>query len=274
MKKNLLTLLISVYVFFPFVTKAQGLSTNSNLPIEITADNSLEWLRGDKQFVARGSAKAAQGLSSVEASTLTAHYRESPQSSMEIYRLLADKNVILKNENTTAYGDNAIYDIDDGLAILTGEDLKLESPDQTITAKERFEYFINEGRATAIGNARVIRPKADRSGFDTLEADTLSAIFKENDTGETVLERMEANGNVIITTPTEVVTGTYGTYTASTNIATLTGNVTIKRGPNILEGDRAEVDLNTNVSKIFGSEKQSGRVKGTFFPGSAKTDSP
>jgi lipopolysaccharide export system protein LptA len=74
---------------------------------------------------------------------------------------------------------------------------------------------------------------------------------------------------VKITTPTEVLTGDYGIYKAETNTAEVKGNVKIVRGPNTLEGDRAQVDLNTNVSSMFGGEG-TGRVKAVFFPGSEK----
>ncbi len=49
----------------------------------------------------------------------------------------------------------------------------------------------------------------------------------------------------------------------------MTGGVTIIRGPNSLKGDRAEVDMNTNTSQLFGGGG-SGQVKGIFYPGSEK----
>ena len=42
----------------------------------------------------------------------------------------------------------------------------------------------------------------------------------------------------------------------------------ITRGPNILEGDRADVNLTTNVSTMKGSPAAGGRVRGVFYPGS------
>lgn len=158
------------------------------------------------------------------------------------------------------------------------------SPDQTITASDKFEYWTTDGRINALGNAKVIRPKLE-GGNDTLQADKISAVLKKNEKGEQVLHSLEAIGNVVIITPGETITGAYGIYKAGTNKAELTGGVQIRRGPNTLEGERAIVDLNTNVSTIFADEKSAngattdvkpgGRVRGVFYPGSEeKPDSP
>lgn len=245
-----------------------GSNANAEQPLEITADKTLEWLRGVKQFIARGNALAVQGTASVAAQTLTADYREGKESNIEIHTLTAENNVVLKSGTDTAYGDRAVYDLDQGLATLTGQDLRLVSPGQTITAQDRFEYWTNTGKVHAIGNAVVIRPKP-QGGQDRLLAKKITATLKKDANGKQALDTIEAFDNVVITTPTEKITGAYGIYRAATNKAELTGGVTITRGPNILKGVRAVVDLNTNTSKIFGGGAGNNRrVSGTFFPGS------
>src|SRR5690606_17134882 len=100
--------------------------------------------------------------------------------------------------------------------------------------------------------------------------------FTENEKGERIPQALEAENNVIITTPEEVLTGSRGTYRADTNIAQVSGSVKIRRGPNVLEGERAQVDLTTNVSTMFGGggtiTGSDGRVRGVFYPGSEKKD--
>lgn len=252
------------------MAKTAGLTTNSKDPVEITADGSLEWHRNDLRFIAKESALAKQGDASIAAQNLTALYRKGETSSMEVYRLEARGTVILTSADNKAYGDNADYDLDKGLATLTGENLKMISPDQTITARDKFEYWSEEGRLNAIGDATIIRPKP-AGGTDTLKAQKISALLKENAQGQQVLHTMEAHGGVTIITPAERITGDYGIYRASPNTAEIKGNVKITRGPNILEGQRAEVDLTTNISKIFGANGQkTGRVRGVFYPDAKK----
>jgi lipopolysaccharide export system protein LptA len=266
------TLLLGTAVLFSLVSlgfaQSTGLSTGNKEPLEITADGTLEWQRESKSFIARGNALAKQGTSSVRAETLTTLYREEKAGGgMQIYNVQADDAVIISSNESNAYGDHAVYDLDQALATMTGKDLKLVSPDQTVTAQEKFEYWVNDGRLNAIGKAKVVRPKLE-GGVDTLESDKISALMKDNAKGERTLHSLEAIGNVIITTPTEKITGAYGIYKADANTAEITGGVKIIRGPNTLEGDRAEVNLTTNTSKIFGAGNSSGRVKGVFYPDS------
>lgn len=243
------------------------LNPDRNEPLEITADGALEWQRDGKQMVAKGNAKARQGDVSVSAAVMTADYRDKDKGGMEIWRLTAAGDVRIKSADSEAYGDQAIYDLDRGVAVMTGKNLRLMTPEQTVTAKESFEYWIAENRMKAIGGARVVR------GGDRLDSDTLSAIFAQNAKGSRTLDHVEAAGHVVITTPTERAEGDSGVYDAKTQIATLTGNVRLTRGPNVLEGTRAEVNLATHVSRLLGgggsgTGGESGRVRGVFFPGS------
>ena len=263
------TFLTVISATYASANTSLGLSSNSKEPVVITADKSLEWHRNDLRFIAKKNALAKQGASSVAADQLTALYRKGQTSSMEIYNLKAQGSVVLTSDVNKAYGDYADYDLDKGLAIMTGKNLRMVSPDQTVTAKERFEYWDAEGRLNAIGEATIIRPKPNKSGTDTLSAHKITALLKENAQGKRVLHIAEAFDNVVIITPTETVTGNYGIYRADINKAEIKGNVVIKRGPNTLQGERAEVDLNTNISKIFGKNGQeNGRVRGVFYPGS------
>lgn len=251
----------------PAAAPATATNPNNAQPIEITASKTVEWLRDQKQYVARENVVVTQGKMSILTDLLTADYRETPQSSTEIWQLTAVGSVQIKDETNTAYGDKGVYDVPSGVATLTGQNLRLVSPDQTVTATERMEYHSNEREAKAIGNAKVVR------GQDILTADTITAFFKDGNaqpnTGN--LDRLEADGKVVITTPTEKLYGNKGTYKAATNTAELIGKVRIERGENVLEGERAEVNLTTNVSKMFSSNKPGARVRGVFFPGSDKS---
>lgn len=265
-------LIAACLVLLPMNASAQELSSSSDEPVEITADGSLEWNRNEKLFIARDNAKAKQGESSIAAAKLTAHYRDGTGGGMDIHRVEADSNVELSSKDSIAYGQRADYDLAKGVAIMTGDNLKMVSPNQIVTAKERFEYWVTDGKINAIGNARVDKKNA-KGETDTLEADVISAILKDNAAGKRELHSLEADGNVVITTPAEKVTGKHGIYNAQTNKALLTGGVILHRGPNKLEGERAEVDLNTNTSQLFGGAnraKTGGQVRGIFYPGTEK----
>ncbi|MCL4678380.1 MAG: ostA-like family protein [Alphaproteobacteria bacterium] len=252
----MITTLPSVY--------AQG-NPEAGKKLEITADGGLEWHRNEQYFRATKNVRAAQGGTVLNSAILTARYKEGPEGDMKIYEVEATGSVQIVSAESKAYGERAVYDIDKGLAVMTGKGLKLITRDHTVTAQERFEYWTTQGRLRAVGRAVAVQAE------DRIEADELSAVFTEDKDGKRVLKTLEATGNVVITTPTEVLTGDKGVYTAETNIAELTGKVKIKRGPNELEGEKATVNLNTNVSSVTGGvEGQSGRVRAVFFPGSEK----
>lgn len=266
---------LQIFVLMCFISggvQAQEASLgNSKEPLEVTADGTLEWHRNEKKFLAKKNAEAKQGDVSIQGELLTANYTESDEQNIKISRVDASQNVVIKSRETDAYGDEGYYDLDKGYAELTGDNLKMVGTDQVVTARDRFEYWAVEGKLIAIGAAKITR-RNEQGEVNTLEADTITAFMKNNEQGDRVLDRLVANDNVVITTPTEVLTGNYGVYEATSNEAEITGNVKITRGPNILEGARATVDMNTSISRMYGSGGARGRVKGVFIPGSEKKD--
>lgn len=274
-KQSIIIIFLSL-VYMLSTLNTQNTYAQSNDPLEITTDGYLEWQRANKKFIAKRNAKAIQGATSIQAETLEAKYTEGKDGKgMEIQTLNASGAVIITSKSNSAFGDKATYDVSKDYAEMTGNALKMVAPDQTLTARDRFEYWITQGRLIATGNAKLVRPKPNGTGSDTLEANELIATLQENVNGKRRLKTLEAKQNVIITTPTEKITGTYGKYTAQTNTAEITGTVKITRGPNILEGTRATVDLNTNISRMYGSQTNTnnGRVRGVFYPNSEKEKS-
>lgn len=256
--------LLSLFLFAAPLSAQDGMGLNPDRdqPLEILAEETLEWHRNIQQYIARGNAVARQGDVTIKADILTADYRETEASAFEIHRLTASGHVEILSRGNVAKGDKAVYNVDRGVAVMTGQLLSLTSPDQKITARDTFEYRVTDGRLDAVGDTYAVR------GTDTLRADKMTALFYQNKVGKRELKQLEAHGDVVITTPTEVLRGKKGVYKTDRNVAELTGAVKIERGPNVLTGERAEVNLTTNVSKMFANPAQGGRVRGTFYPGS------
>ncbi|NBX66299.1 MAG: ostA-like family protein [Proteobacteria bacterium] len=237
-------------------------------PLEITADESLEWHRTEKLYIARKNAVAKQGPSELHGDTLTATYTEGEKDGgIDISRIDAQGNVLVISGGSKATGQKGFYDIKTGYSELTGGNLKLETPTDVVTARDKITYLATSKEMNAYGQAKAIR------GDDVITSDRLIGRFIEDGkTGGSKLSELEAIGNVVITTPKEVLYGEQGTYNAITNIATITGNVRIQKGPSYITGSRGEVDLNTNISRMFGTSAPTtengtdGRVRGVFFP--------
>jgi len=246
-----------------------GLAQNGSGGLEVESDNGIEWRRNEQVLIARGNAVAKRGGSRVDADELQALYRDRDGNS-EIYRIIATGNVKLSSDTDVAIGDRAVYDIDEAVVVLTGDNLKYTTPTETLTARDSLEYWETERVAVARGDAVAVAE--DR----TLRGDVLTARFEAGEGGANELRRIDGQGNVNIRTATEFVVGDQGVYDAKTGIATLIGSVKITRGENQLNGDRAVVDLNTGVSRLTadGSGDGKTRVRGLLVPQKDENNSP
>lgn len=239
---------------------AQGLGLpgqDRGKPIEINADDGIEWRQRDKVYIARGNARVAQGEITVYADVLTAHYRELRGGGTEIWRIDADGKVRIVSPRQTAHGDKAVYDVDKGVLVLTGN-VRLVTETDRITARDSLEYW--EKRSVAIARGEAVAIRGDRR----LKADVLVAHFKKDGDGKNKVHRIEAFDNVLISSPREIIRAEYGVYNVETGIATLTGSVKITRGDSQLNGARARVNLNTGVSTLMGGSEG---VRGYLAPG-------
>jgi lipopolysaccharide export system protein LptA len=85
------------------------------------------------------------------------------------------------------------------------------------------------------------------------------------------IRKLEALGGIIITNKDQKATGDLGVLDMPTNTATITGNVVISQGPNVMTADKLVVDLKTGYSRMESTGKGgSTRVKGLFVPSSVE----
>jgi lipopolysaccharide export system protein LptA len=92
--------------------------------------------------------------------------------------------------------------------------------------------------------------------------------------GQQQIRKLEAKGGVVVTQKDQTATGELATFEMRTNTVTLTGNVLVTQGQNVLRGERLVVDLTSGVSRVeAGKPGQGGRVQGLFLPGGSGGDS-
>lgn len=234
---------------------------NGNEPVIIEADDGIEWRQKQRVYIARGNARAIRGDVSVTADTLTAHYRETSEGKTDIWKVVAEGNVVIISKDRRIEGDIGTYDIETGAFVLLGKHLRMSTPTETITARDRIEYRSREQIAFIVGDAVAIRD--DKK----IKADRFIARFREDDSGEIKLHEVDATGNVVIVTRNEIARADRGVYNATSGIATLTGSVKLTRGDNQLNGARAEIDMNSGVARLLAGPSGKGRVRGLFMPG-------
>ena len=68
--------------------------------------------------------------------------------------------------------------------------------------------------------------------------------------GQQKIKRLEARGSVVVTQKEQTATGDLGIFDMKTNTVTLTGNVVMTQGQNVLRGEKLVVDLTSGVSRV------------------------
>jgi len=243
-------LLPAAAFLLPGTAPAQGLlggDGDGSGPVEIEASQGIEWLRDEQQYIARGDARAKRGNFEVRADILTAHYRDDENTDgLQIHRLDADGNVIIVTEGETAYGDQGVYHVLEQIMVLVGGDLRFESAEAIITARDSLEFWEADQLAVARGDATVV------SEARRLRADVMTAYILPDASGKKSVQRIDAIGNVHVSTGEEVILGREGVYEVDREVATICGNVRITRGDNQLNGDCAEIEMKTGRSRLLG----------------------
>ncbi|MGD9637872.1 MAG: LptA/OstA family protein [Alphaproteobacteria bacterium] len=244
---------------FAAEAKAQnlGFAASTGGAIQIEATDGVEWDRTKKSISALGNAVVTQGKLKLTSSVIEAYYHNNDKP--EVFKFAAKDNIVFISPEVKISGDEAEYNIETGIITVTGNPAKLERHKETLTAYEKLEYNQNEKKAIAKGNATIV------SDGKKLVASTIEAYFVNNKE-KNVLELKNAKtiGKVEINTANEKITADNGIYDAKKSIATLDGNVIISQQENQLRGDKAEVNLQTGISRLTSNAQGKQRVKGTF----------
>jgi lipopolysaccharide export system protein LptA len=288
-------LICAVALFPPRPTQAQLGTTDAGAPMNVQADNGIEWQQNSQLYIARGNAVAARGPGTIKADTLIAHYRAAKgpaaanaENNSEIYRIEADGNVVITRDTRTVIGDHADYDMDQGIGIVRGKALKMTTASDVVTARDALEWYDEKQIAVARGDAVAVR-----QGGRTIKADVLTAYMvkvapsgpakppakapagpgpngtlPQANNDDTKINRIDAQGHVVVVNGPDVGRGDYGVYNAATDICTLLGNVTLTRGSDVVTGQYAVMNMKTNVSRIMPASTLPGgtsqRVQGLF----------
>ena len=236
-----------------------GGQSSGGAPVNVEADQGIEWQQEKQEYIARGNAKAVRGDVTVYGQTLIAYYRKTPSGGSDIWRLDADGQVKITTPTDTAVGDKGIYDVDNGVFVLTGRHLALDTPKGVITARDSLEYWKLKQFAVARGDAKGVRE--DKA----VTADIIEAHFKPDAKGDLEMSFIEAFNNVTITTASAVARSLYGNYNIDAGIADLKGSVKITRGQDQLDGECATMNMNTGISRLYACGKEE-RVRGLIVP--------
>lgn len=93
----------------------------------------------------------------------------------------------------------------------------------------------------------------------TLRSSRMLASYADD--GSLDVERITANGGVVVTRGNEQASGDVAVYDFGRRIITMAGNVSLSRANDVLNGDRLVIDLDRGISSV------DGRARGSSVPG-------
>ena len=136
-----------------------------------------------------------------------------------------------------------------------GREIRIESDVIEVEQKGR--------RAIFTGNVDA------RRGPVRLRTRRLVANYREVKSGEstrTEITRLDARGAVVVTSRDQKATGNWAVMDVPSGKVTMGGSVILTQGKTVIKGEKLELDLDTGRSRLIGSAKSGGRVKGIFVP--------
>lgn len=131
---------------------------------------------------------------------------------------------------------------------------------------DSLEVQQDENIATFAGNVDA------RQGNMRLRADRLTVHYRGGESGEAsagAVSRIDASGSIFIDSGRETAQGEAGVYDVESGFVTLTRNVVLTRGENVIRGDRLVLNLVTGQARVEGSAdatRPGQRVHGLFVP--------
>ena len=184
-----ITVLAFIHAIFPGYAEGQKIPGQA---VEIEADNGIEWNRDQRMYVARGNARAARGGAEIFADELIAYYRgndaedkgsgKNNKEGQTIFRVDADGHVSVRSKNNQAYGDQAVYHVEQAVFVLVGKTLRLETARARITAQDSLEHYcrcaiLNEAIAKAsVASLGVGQPRNMDDLFGTAKGCSLEKL--------------------------------------------------------------------------------------------------
>lgn len=88
------------------------------------------------------------------------------------------------------------------------------------------------------------------------------------------IRKIEARGGVTVVSKDQNASGDLGVYDLKKKTITLTGNVTVSEGKNVLHGERVVVDTTTGNAHFESGTTNQSRVRALIQPGKGQNGSP
>lgn len=149
-------LILAALLALPLPVAAQtvafgGIKADTRAPVEVTAETlKVDQSTGQANFT--GNVLIGQGQMRLSADSVTVTYAQGGQQ--KIKTLNASGGVTLVNGPDAAEAKEAVYDVETGNIVLTGDAIVTQG--QNVLAGDRIEVNLTDGTASVAGRVRTV----------------------------------------------------------------------------------------------------------------------
>jgi lipopolysaccharide export system protein LptA len=255
-------------VMEPKVFVSDKFVKNSNNPLTIFSPTGIVCAHQDQTCTATGPVTATKEAMTLRCQRLVLTMKNGANSlKNRIDKIEAFTHVVLTDskEGLTATGNHALYDPQhehiylEGNPVLTDKEMVLKGC-ATIIFKKNDGVALTKGRGTMIYKDKL------------LQADTFTVYVKTSVEGKITLDRVKAEGHVILSTAQEIAKSDTGLYQVGLQLVELFGHVSLTRPEGQLQGTYARYDMVTGQSQLFNKTPagKNTRVQGILMPKQVK----
>jgi lipopolysaccharide export system protein LptA len=144
--------------------------------------------------------------------------------------------------------------------------------DTTMRCKSLVVFYGADEGASAAKPAAAAPPRPAAAGPAT--AATTTTATPGMPQGAQSIRRIEARGGVTVVTKDQNASGELGVYDLKSKTITLTGNVVVSQGKNVLHGERVVVDTATGNARVESGATAHDRVRALIQPGKGANGTP
>jgi lipopolysaccharide export system protein LptA len=144
--------------------------------------------------------------------------------------------------------------------------------DTTMRCKSLVVFYGADEGANAAKPAAAAPPRPAAASAAT--ATTTTTATPGMPQGAQSIRRIEARGGVTVVTKDQNASGELGVYDLKSKTITLTGNVVVSQGKNVLHGERVVVDTATGNARVESGATAHDRVRALIQPGKGANGTP
>ena len=193
-------------------SNAERFLPSGDSSISLDAADTVEWDQKKRTFVAAGKAVVSRGDLILKANKISANYRDGKDKKIEIYQIIAEGNIEIKNKEDRATSNFAKIDTDIGSIILSGKNTSYWNKNIKLIANKEIEYHTNNQRAFARGG---------------IEISTANEVIKAEEVVYDLEQQFaEVFGNIRITRGNNVLLGAMASFDFKSGISRISGSNT------------------------------------------------